>query len=81
MVYLSVTEKGKELLHESRPTRRSRHSESYIDNYWYNYYDPFDTIEIPKGTIKHLIGRELTFEDKPVCLSKNKVYQNESRIS
>ena len=74
MVYLSVTEKGKELLHESRPTRRSCHSEIYIDNYWYNYYDPFDTIELPKGTIKHLIGRELTFEDKPVCLSKNKVY-------
>lgn len=33
-----------------------------------------DRIELPKGTIKHLIGRELTFEDKPVCLSKNKVY-------
>ena len=79
MAYLSVTEKGKELLHESRPTRRSRHSEIYIDNYWYNYYGspfdgPYDGIVLPKGTIKHLIGRELTFEDKPVCLPKNKVY-------
>ena len=47
MVYLSVTEKGKELLHESRPTRRSRHSEIYIDNYWYNYYNPLDAIASP----------------------------------
>ena len=31
-------------------------------------------IILPKGTIKHLIGRELTYEDKPVCLQKNKVY-------
>ena len=74
MIYLSVTEKGKELLHECRPTRRTRHSEFCDDNYWYSYYDPFDTVVLPKGTIKHLIGRELTFEDKPVCLSKNKVY-------
>ena len=74
MIYLSVTETGKELLHASKPTRRTRYKNMYCDNRWYNYYDPFDTIEIPKGTIKHLIGRELTFEDKPVCLSKNKVY-------
>lgn len=74
MIYLSVTEKGKELLHEARPTRRTRHREIYCDNYWYSYYDPFDIIELPKGTIKHLIGRELTYEDKPVCLQKNKVY-------
>lgn len=74
MVYLSVTEKGKELLHASKPTRRTRHKEIDGDNRWYSYYDPYGIIEIPKGTIKHLIGKELTFEDKPVCLPKNKVY-------
>lgn len=76
MAYLSVTEKGKEILHGSKPTRRTRYKKnSNFDNCWYDYYNPFyDYIELPKGTIKHLIGRELTFEDKPVCLSKNKVY-------
>ena len=80
MVYLSVTEKGKEILHSSRPTRKTRRgSTRYCDNYWYTYYGspfdgPYDGIVLPKGTIKHLIGRELTFEDKPVSLSRKKVY-------
>lgn len=80
MVYLSVTERGKEILHHSRPTRKThRGNNGYCDNYWYNYYGstydgPYDGIVLPNGTIKHLIGRELTFEDKPVCLSRNKVY-------
>lgn len=76
MVYLSVTERGKEILHSSRPTRKTRRGNNiYCDNYWYNYYgSPYDGIVLPKGTIKHLIGRELTFEDRPVCLPKNKVY-------
>lgn len=72
MVYLSVTEKGKEILHPTHPTRKTRYDKD-LDNRWYDYYNPFYVI-LPKGTIKHLIGRELTFEDKPVCLSKNKVY-------
>lgn len=80
MVYLSVTERGKEILHHSRPTRKThRGNNGYCDNYWYNYYGspydgPYDGIVLPKGTIKHLIGRELTFKDRPVCLPKNKVY-------
>lgn len=77
MVYLSVTEKGKEILHPTRPTRKTRYGNNIqCDNYWYDYYSGvcYDGIVLPNGTIKHLIGRELTFEDKPVCLSKNKVY-------
>lgn len=80
MVYLSVSERGKEILHHSSPTRKTRRgSNIYCDNYWYDYYGspfdgPYDGIVLPKGTIKHLIGRELTFEDRPVCLSRNKVY-------
>lgn len=74
MIYLSVTETGKELLHTSKPTRRTRYRTMYMDNRWYNYHDPYGIIELPKGTIKHLIGRELTYSDKPVCLQKNKVY-------
>lgn len=74
MIYLSVTETGKELLHASKPTRRTRYKNMYCDNRWYNYYDPYGIIELPKGTIKQLISRELTYSDKPVCLQKNKVY-------
>ena len=74
MIYLSVTETGKELLHTSKPTRRPRYRTMYRDNRWYNYHDPYGIIELPKGTIKQLIGRELTYSDKPVCLQKNKVY-------
>lgn len=80
MVYLSVTERGKEILHHSSPTRKThKGNNGYCDNYWYNYYGspydgPYDGIVLPKGTIKHLIGRELTFTDRPVCLPKNKVY-------
>lgn len=77
MVYLSVTEKGKEILHPTRPTRKTRYGNNIqCDNYWYDYYSGvcYDGIVLPKGTIKHLIGRELTFEDKPVSLSRNKVY-------
>ena len=80
MAYLSVTERGKEILHSSRPTRKTRRgSNIYCDNYWYDYYSspfdgPYDGIVLPKGTIKRLIGRELTFKDRPVSLSKNKIY-------
>jgi hypothetical protein len=75
MTYLSVTEKGKEILHPSRPTRKTRYDKILnLDNRWYDYYNPFYGIELPKGTIKHLIGRELTFDDKPISLSRNKVY-------
>lgn len=76
MIYLSVSESGKEILHSSRPTRKTRRGNNiYCDNYWYNYDGVvYDGIVLPKGTIKHLIGRELIFEDRPVCLSKNKVY-------
>ena len=76
MVYLSVTERGREILHGSKPNRRTRYGKNLnLDNCWYDYYNPFhDSIELPKGTIKHLIGKELTFKDKPVCLSRNKSY-------
>jgi len=31
-----------------------------------DYIDAGSVIELPKGTIKHLIGRDLTWEDEPV---------------
>lgn len=74
--YLSVTEKGRELLHGSKPNRRTRYGKnSNSDNRWYDSYNPFyDYIELPKGTIRQLIGRDITFQDGPICLKTNKIY-------
>lgn len=47
---------------------------------WASIYDDPDegyrniAIELPKGTIKHLIGRELTWEDEPFCLKDGLPY-------
>lgn len=32
------------------------------------WYDTGDCVELPKGSIKKLIGRELSFSDEPVKL-------------
>ena len=39
------------------------------DNY-YGWKDTFCEINLPKGSIKKLIGRELTWEDEPVKLEE-----------
>lgn len=75
MAYISVTEKGVELMHDCKPTRRTRYNHhSKFGNYWTHSKTHFDYTILPKGTIKVLIGRNLTFEDKPVCLTTNKIY-------
>lgn len=75
MAYISVTEKGVELIHDFKPTRRTRYNHhSKFGNYWIHGQAYLDYVILPKGTIKLLIGRELTFEDKPVCLTTNKIY-------
>lgn len=37
-------------------------------SYWVCNYGP--NVKLPKGSIKKLIGRELTFEDEPVELKE-----------
>lgn len=33
---------------------------------WYPYYESDGYVMMPKGSIKKLIGRDLTWEDEPV---------------
>ena len=68
MAYLSVNTTGDEFIHDTRPTRKTTtwFDRNRLDSskMWYNHTGHY--IPIPKGTIKQLIGREITFEDGPV---------------
>lgn len=49
-----------EWIYKYQPDRAS------TGDFWYDCGG--DCVELPKGTIKKLIGRELTWEDKPIEL-------------
>ncbi len=66
MAWVAVDKCGDEYIYEKKPLRSDC-------GYWkiqpHEYEDRLsDCIELPKGSIKKLIGRELTFEDLPVEL-------------
>lgn len=63
MVWLVVDNDGTELIFNVQPYR------DYVDNIWC-IECIFDScaIKLPKGSIKKLIGRNLTWEDEPVEL-------------
>ena len=63
MVWLAVDNDGTELIFNEQPYR------DYVDDIWCIGYI-FDScaIKLPKGSIKKLIGRNLTWEDEPVEL-------------
>ena len=60
MSWLAVDKKGDECVHDIKPTRDNEYM------WWSAWDDEGSTIELPKGTIKRLIGRELTWDDEPV---------------
>ena len=63
MAYLAVNKHGDEVIFRSEPTRET--------SYWeiFDYYsEPDYGVELPKGTIYKLIGRDLTWDDEPVLL-------------
>jgi hypothetical protein len=59
MAWLAVDEDGSECVYSYKPSRE-----------WYNESELWmahsDFVELPKGSIKKLIGRELTWDDEPV---------------
>lgn len=57
MAWAAVDKDGIETIYMSKPNR--------FDEYW---DDCCPSIELPKGTINKLIGRELSWEDEPVEL-------------
>lgn len=63
MAYVAVNEDGSEYIHELYPHRE-------YDEAWYRLNS--DMVKLPKGSIKKLIDRELTWEDEPVELT-NKI--------
>lgn len=61
MAWVAVDKGGTEILFEGKPHR--------IDDYLWaadSYYDKY--VELPSGSIKKLIGRDLTWENEPVEL-------------
>lgn len=61
MAWVAVNKNGDEVLFDFEPER-------YNDFFW--VADVGDDIYLPKGSIKKLIGRDLTWEDNPVELKE-----------
>ena len=58
--WVAVDKSGGERVYEARPVRNS--------TYWVAI--ECESVELPKGSIKALIGRELTWNDEPVELKE-----------
>lgn len=56
MAWVAVDKIGEELISRTEPFR--------VGDYWIGY----SIVRLPKGSIKKLIGRELTWNDEPVKL-------------
>ena len=61
--WVAVDADGSEWVFDSKPRR-------WHDGRWLPQYSVNNVIQLPKGSIKALIGRELTFEDEPVELKE-----------
>lgn len=60
MAWLAIDKNGSEYIYNCKPIRKS----DYFD-YDESYYDS-GCIRLPNGSIKKLIGRELTWDDESV---------------
>ena len=65
MAYVATDKDGREYIYEDKPQREVRYDGV---NIWVNKIG--DYIELPKGSIKNLIGRSLNFSDEPVRLKE-----------
>lgn len=61
MAWVATDRNGKEWVYVDVPVRG--------DTTW--YLEEGDYIELPKGSIKKLIGRDLTWDDEPIELKEN----------
>ena len=64
MAWLTVSPRGIEKMFRNEKPRRI--SEFFAHRYWHNSLLGADGYVLESGTIKRLIGRELTWEDEPV---------------
>lgn len=68
MAWIATDWNGEEWVYEAMPVRGG--SIDAVDGrYWYADTGVF--VELPRGSIKKLIGRDLTWEDEPVKLKEN----------
>lgn len=69
MAWICVDENGQEMIFDSKPYRTSNRIDG---EYWKSdmaaYY-----MDLPKGTIFKLVGKELTWEDEPIELTDIKL--------
>lgn len=61
MAYLAVNKDGTEVIFSCHPKRNK--------TFWHDYNHPDCRVFLPNGSIKKLIGKELTWEDKPVLIT------------
>lgn len=61
MAFVATDKDGSEWIYKEKPFREN-------DKRWFPSDEAHDCFDLPKGSIRKLIGRELTFEDKPVEL-------------
>ena len=59
MAWLAVDKDSDEYIYYNKPTRE-------CNEYWCDDRPWANDIQLPKGSIKKLIGRELTWNDEPV---------------
>ena len=81
MAYVAVNKDGGEVIgDELERCKWGKHFWLVVSNkedglFWCSLYDDPDegrvnvAVDLPKGTIKKLIGRELTWDDEPVWLN------------
>lgn len=62
MAWIACDKDGEERIFEDIPHRD--------DDYYWDTSSVCSIISLPKGSIKKLIGRELTWEDEPVKLKE-----------
>ena len=75
MAWVAVHKNGKEGIFSYKPTRGEKLGVWYDETEYGGVF--YDTeISLPKGSIKKLIGRELSWEDNPVELKENTVEKN-----
>ena len=60
MAWIAVDKSGNEYIFDAKPVR--------FGGAWYTKYMDEKLIVLPNGSIKKLIGQELTWEDEPVEL-------------
>lgn len=66
MAYVAVNKDNNEVIFATYPKRFENH---WVDDFFEHEFDTNDVIFLPKGSIKKLIGRELTWEDDCVELN------------